>query len=361
MMIPFDFNEPKLVPLCTEYLKTVASEHPYFSPFVTHCLPLECIICGTNPKFVISDKYNTIQCEFTKQAMLNFKKSFMYSKLHTLKGKYAVLKSYFPHCTIDNSLVTEIKLIVTSFEIVRGTNIAYAATPDVTSILESPELDPMLGIVQSRVVRKAMEMREESPQKMETMLTDPDNAEMMPMIVSDYTEASKAMQKIIEDGMNELLEKGDKLLDYTKIDIEERNAESEIRKLRYKRFSSEEGGAGEDEKNSDFEEMGKKYEKDNLDEDLLKELEKELPEINENKDNAAYKISKEIQKFLENDPNVNNKILEKLSEISVPNKPDICIKENSDLLNVSKKSEDTKTIKPIISEIGQKKKKIDFQ
>ncbi len=347
-MIPFDFSGQRIAPFCVEYLKTLSSDHPYFTSYVTQCVPFECIVCATNPRFLVSDKYHTIQCEFTKKALINFKRNCMYAKMSAMKGKYLVLQRYFPHCVIQDSTVKDIYLVVTAFSMVRTSNVAYGTAPNARPIIAAEELSPILEIVQGRCFRKAMELREPIGMMMqiELLLTDPTKATVSPLVFppqSDTagdpsTEGSKLLQEVADSGMAEMLEKDDRILAYHQMDQEERNAESEVKKIRYQRFNHDEAkpkaaapaptAVENSEKGSDVEaeaEIGKDFVREGLDPDIELELSKELGlTVGEAPAKDSDAIKDALIKCLEARPRKDegklnekeNAILERVAEIS---------------------------------------------
>eukprot|EP00826_Nyctotherus_ovalis_P054647 TRINITY_DN7174_c0_g1_i15.p1 TRINITY_DN7174_c0_g1~~TRINITY_DN7174_c0_g1_i15.p1 ORF type:complete len:289 (+),score=67.25 TRINITY_DN7174_c0_g1_i15:170-1036(+) len=226
-MIPFEFEAPVLKTLCLKYLRTLKSRHPYFMQFTTQNFPLECIVCATTPHFVISDCHNSIVCQFTKSCLLDFKRAYYYYKVRTLKGKYVAIRGYFPHCAVENTAIAELYLVVTEFEIIRGANISYAPAPSAPPIAEVHEIKEMMAEVQAHSYRLAIRPSEEEMSDVEEK-EDPEALEAV-----KPEEASAALQKLVDEGVGDMLESEDEIVNYENIDEEECIAEERAKKMKY--------------------------------------------------------------------------------------------------------------------------------
>lgn len=226
-MIPFEFEAPVLKTLCLKYLRTLKSRHPYFMQFTAQNFPLECIVCATTPHFVVSDCHHSIICQFTKGCLLDFKRAYSYYKIRTLKGKYVAVRGYFPHGAVENAAITELYLVVTEFEVVRGPNISYAPAPSVPPVAEAPEVKQVLAEVQAHSYRLAIRPSEEEMSDVEEK-EDPGALEAV-----KPEEASAALQKLVDEGVGDMLESEDEIANYENIDEEERIAEEKAKKMKY--------------------------------------------------------------------------------------------------------------------------------
>jgi len=225
-MIPFEFEAPIIKTLSLKYLKTLKSKHPYFTQFITQNFPLECIICATKPHFIISDCHHSIICQFTKSGLLNFKKAYYY-KIRTLKGRYIAIREYFPHCKVVNNTITELYIVITSFEIIKGSNISYAPEPNVPPVTEAPEIKEMFEAIQSHSFKLALKPSEGEISDIE----EQEDPQALANVKAE--DASEALRRLIEEGIGDMLEDEDELVNYENVDEEEQIAEERAKKMKY--------------------------------------------------------------------------------------------------------------------------------
>ncbi len=92
-----DFSRPSLLPLFETYLKAFCA-FPRLSPSQPPpaCPPIDCQVVESGEEFLLSDKFNSVECEFTKGAVAHFLDEFV-ARIDELRHCLVRVKEYVPH------------------------------------------------------------------------------------------------------------------------------------------------------------------------------------------------------------------------------------------------------------------------
>lgn len=214
-MIP-EMKSPKLLPLFTGWMRATSTDYDQSYQYTRQRVPLECQVFAVEPSFVISDKYHLVQCEFSQEAIVLFKKIYRLVGLKDLKGKFLILMQYAPHSRLGRSTDLVLALHIYEFTLYSTENDLDSTVGDPVELIQAAEIAQLADLTRKGHLRQAIRNTKtlnELP-KLEEILTSPESAECGNVVITVADAKGKKTLDVL----------GEKIVDYSRIDDIEKKA-----------------------------------------------------------------------------------------------------------------------------------------